>query len=298
MSAQTEYKPAEQEQETKRKKSRGTLLWVILAILIFFFILTSIILGSRLYDLATRDQYTVDLGVGELDGGIELFRIEYENELGEITVQGVNGENVVAPGTAVNYDIRLRNNDEMVIDFVMLPVVEFLTGDPVPVEFKIMDDYGNYILGNENTWVSSDEMNALEHRASIHPGEVFTYHVSWQWVFEVSEDQDAYDTFLGTQNGQILPGVRVGIETEAVANPYVTTKDVTHVTHLRGENFGCCWCCWLVWLLLLVCIVLMVSLWRLRRKYNEQVDVLDEYEAVLKAYGLLKDGELVSGRNG
>ena len=49
---------------------------------------------------------------------------------------------------------------------------------------------------------------------------------------------------------------------------------------------------------LLVCIVLMVSLWRLRRKYNEQVDVLDEYEAVLKAYGLLKDGELVSGRNG
>ena len=298
MSAQTEYKPAEQEQETKRKKSRGTLLWVILAILIFFFILTSIILGSRLYDLATRDQYTVDLGVGEPDGGIELFRIEYENELGEITVQGVNGENVVAPGTAVNYDIRLRNNDEMVIDFVMLPVVEFLTGDPVPVEFKIMDDYGNYILGNENTWVSSDEMNALEHRASIHPGEVFTYHVSWQWVFEVSEDQDAYDTFLGTQNGQILPGVRVGIETEAVANPYVTTKDATHVTHLRGENFGCCWCCWLVWLLLLVCIVLMVSLWRLRRKYNEQVDVLDEYEAVLKAYGLLKDGELVSGRNG
>lgn len=298
MSAQTEYKPAEQEQETRRKKSRGTLLWVILAILIFFFILTSIILGSRLYDLATRDQYTVDLGVGELDGSIELFRIEYENELGEITVQGVNGENVVAPGTAVNYDIRLRNNDEMVIDFVMLPVVEFLTGDPVPVEFKIMDDYGNYILGNENTWVSSDEMNALEHRASIHPGEVFTYHVSWQWVFEVSEDQDAYDTFLGSQNGQILPGIRVGIETEAVANPYVTTKDVTHVTHLRGENFGCCWCCWLVWLLLLVCIVLMVSLWRLRRKYNEQVDVLDEYEAVLKAYGLLKDGELVSGRNG
>lgn len=298
MNAQTEQKPAEQEQETKRKKSRGTLLWVILVILIFFFILTTIVLGSRLYELATRDQHTVDLGMGEADGSIELFRIEYENESGELTVRGINADNVVAPGTAVNYDIRLRNNDEVVIDFVMIPTVEFLTGDEVPVEFRILDDYGNYILGDENTWVSGLEMNALEHRGSIHPSEVFTYHVSWRWVFEVSDEQDAYDTFLGNQNGEVLPGVRVGIETESMANPYVTTKDITHLTHLRGESFGCCWCCYLVWLLLLVCILLLVVTWRLRRKLNQQVDTLEEYEAILEAYGLWKDGELVSNRNG
>lgn len=294
----TELLENEEQTETKRKKSRGTLLWVVLVIILFLFLLTTIVLGSRLYDLATRDQYTVDLGMGELDGSIELFRIEYENESGEITVQGTNGENVVAPGTTVSYDIRLRNNDEVVIDFVMLPTVSFLTGDAVPVEFKIMDDYGNYILGDADTWASSDDMNGLEHRGSIHPGEVFTYHVSWQWVFEVSDNQDAYDTYLGNRNGEIRPGVWVGIETEAAANPYVTTKDITHVTHLRGESFGCCWCCYLVWLLLLVCVLLLVWIWRLRRNLNEQVDTLEEYEAVLKAYGLLKDGELVNMHNG
>lgn len=279
--------------EEKRKKSRGTLLWVVLVIILFLFLLTTIVLGSRLYDMATRDQYTVDLGVGELDGSIELFRIEYENESGDITVQGINADNIVAPGTAVGYDVRLRNNDDVVIDFLMTPTVDFLTEDHVPVQFKIVDDYGNYILGDDDTWVDSHAMNTLVHKGSIHPGEVFTYHVKWQWVFEVDEEQDAYDTYLGNHPEEMVPGIAVGIETQAAANPYVTTKDITHVTHLRGESFGCCWCCWLVWILLLIVLLLLVRITFLRRKMNKQMEKLDEYEEVLKKHALLVNGELV-----
>ena len=292
MSTELLEKEEKQTEEEKRKKSRGTLLWVLLVIILFLFLFTSIILGSRLYDLATRDQHTVDLGMGELDGTIELFRIEYENESGEITVQGVNADNVVAPGTKVGYDVRLRNNDEVVIDFLMTPSVEFLTGDEVPVEFKIKDDFGNYILGSDDTWVDSDAMNALAHRGSIHPGEVFTYHVTWRWVFEVSEEQDAYDTYLGNHPEDMVPGVSVGIETQASANAKpVRSND--HVMHLLGRGFGCCWCCWLVWILLLIILLLLVRIWFLRRKMNKQVDTLDEYEEVLKKHGLLVDGELI-----
>ena len=279
--------------ETKRKKRHGTWLLILLLIVLILFLLSSIILGSRLYEMATRDQYTVDLGMGEPEGEIELFRIEYSNAEGEITVRGVNADNVVAPGTSVNYDIRLRNNDEVVIDFLMVPTVEFLTGDDVPVEFRIIDDYGNYVLGSDTHWVTSDDMNALAHKGQIHPGEVFTYHVSWRWIFEVSDDQNDYDTYLGNQDGEILPGVSVGISTEATANPYIATKDVTHLTHLRGESFGCCWCCWLVWILLLICLVLLFWIWRIRRKMNKQIDTLEEYEEVLTAHGLLVNGELV-----
>ena len=291
MSTELETKSVETE-EKKRKKSRGTVLWVLLVIVLFLFLMTTIVLGSRLYELATRDQYTVDLGLGELDGTIELFRIEYENESGEITVQGFNADNVVAPGTTVGYDVRLRNNDEVVIDFLMTPTVEFLTADDVPVEFKIKDDFGNYILGSDDTWVNADDMNALAHRGSIHPGEVFTYHVVWQWVFEVSEEQDAYDSYLGNQNGEILPGVAVGIETQASANPKpVRSND--HVMHLLGRGFGCCWCCWLVRILLLIILILLIRIWFLRRKMNKQIETLDEYEEVLKKHGLLVDGELI-----
>ena len=278
--------------ETKQKKRRGTGLLIFLWVVLILFLLSSIVLGAQLYELTTRDQYTVDLGLGELDGSIELFRIEYENEAGEITVQGVNADNVVAPGTAVTYDIRLRNNDDVVIDFLMTPAVKFLTGDKVPVEFKIMDDYGNYILGSETVWVNSEHMNALAHKGSIHPGEVFTYHVSWRWVFEVDDEQDAYDTNLGNQNGEVLPGVAVSINTDAVANP-MPVKGNHHMMHLVGEGFGCCWCCYLVWLVLLICLLITFWNWRLRRKNDKQAQTLKQYEEVLAKHGLMVDGELV-----
>ena len=278
--------------ETKQKKRRGTWLLILLLIILILFLLSTIVLGSRLYEMAKRDQYTVDLGMGEPEGVIELFRIEYSNAQGEITVQGANADNVVAPGTSVNYDIRLRNNDEVVIDFLMTPTVDFLTADEVPVEFKIIDDYGNYILGSDTHWVGAAEMNALAHKGSIHPGEVFTYHVSWQWVFEVSGEQDAYDTYLGNQDGEILPGVAVGIETQASANP-TPVRDNRHMAHLLGEGFGCCWCCYIVWLLLLVCLLLLIWIWRLRKKLSKYEETMEEYEKVLTVHGLMVEGRLV-----
>ena len=279
--------------ETKSKKRRGTWLLILLLIILILFLLSTIILGARLYDLATRDKYTVDLGLGEPEGTIELFRIEYSNEKGEVTVQGLNADNVVAPGTSVGYDIRLRNNDDVIIDFLMTPTVEFLTGDEVPVEFKIMDDYGNYILGSDTEWVDSDGMNQLAHKGSIHPGEVFTYHVRWQWLFEVSDEQDDYDTYLGNQDGELVPGVVVGLETQASANPNLTPKDITHLAHLRGESWGCCWCCYLVWLLLLVCLILLIWIWRLRKKLSKHEETMEEYEKILTIHGLMVDGQLV-----
>ena len=292
MSVDTPAKEATQT-ETKSKKRRGTWLLILLLIILILFLLSTIILGARLYDLATRDKYTVDLGLGEPEGTIELFRIEYSNEKGEVTVQGLNADNVVAPGTSVGYDIRLRNNDDVIIDFLMTPTVEFLTSDEVPVEFKIMDDYGNYILGSDTEWVDSDGMNQLAHKGSIHPGEVFTYHVRWQWVFDVSEEQDGYDTYLGNQDGELVPGVVVGLETQASANPNLTPKDITHLAHLRGESWGCCWCCYLVWILLLICLILLIWIWRLRKKLSKHEETMEEYEKVLTIHGLMVDGQLV-----
>ena len=286
-------KNVDAENEKKEKKHHSVVLVILLVVILILFLLSTIILGSRLYELTTRDQYTVDLGLGEPEGKIELFRIEYSNAKGEVTVQGVNADNVVAPGTTVNYDIYLRNHDDVVIDFMMTPAVDFLTGDEVPVEFKLVDSYGNYLLGSETEWVKPDDVNAMMHKGSIHPGEVFTYHVSWRWVFEVNQEQNEYDTYLGNQNREIVPGVRVGISTEAVANP-APVKSNSHMMHLLGEGFGCCWCCYLVWILLLIILILLARLWFLHRKVKKQYETLEEYEEVLEEHGLLIDGKLVN----
>lgn len=269
--------------EKKNKKKRhggGIGLLVLLIIVILMFLLTTIILGGRLYELSTEDEYGVDVGVGELNGEIELFHVTYENATGEITVAGTNGQEVVAPGTSVDYDVHLRNQDDVIVDFVMSPAVEYYTAEVVPVNFKIMDNYGNYIMGDENTWVAANSMNDIAHKGSIHPGEVYTYHVSWQWAFESGNDE--YDTLLGNSDGA---GLRVSMNVQSSASA-VETKTVSHLMHLLGEGFGCCWCCWLVWILLLVIALLLIWVFRLKRVVKKQDKEIDEYEEFLEQNNL------------
>lgn len=271
--------------ETKPKKRRGTWLIILLLIVLILFLLSTVLLGSQLHRISTRDKYTVDLGMDAPNGKVELFRVEYANDSGEITVRGSNGQNVVAPGTAVDYDLRLRNHDDCIIDFVMTPSVEFFTEDAIPVQFKLMDTYGNYILGSEEEWAGAAQLGMLQHKGSVHPGEVFTYHISWQWAFETGAEQNAYDTQLGAYSGENPPGLTVNIETQASANP-TPVKSNAHMMHLLGEGFGCCWCCWIVWFLLLVCVLLLVWIWRLRRKLSRHEEKMEEYEKLLLANGI------------
>lgn len=254
--------------ENTNKKHRPTWLVALLILFVILFLLTTAIVGARLYERATADQYKVDLGLGGATGEIELFRIEYRNEQGEVVVKGKNADNVVAPGTSVSYDVRLRNNEDVIIDFVMLPFVEFLNESPVPVEFKIVDDYGNYILGSETAWVSAKNTNDFIHKGSIHPGEIYTYHITWQWAFEVGDEENAYDTYLGNQAEGVLPGVRVGIETESYANP-VAPRDNRHMMHLLGDGVGCCWCCYLVWVFILATLVILIFAQRKIKKLEK-----------------------------
>ena len=272
-----EFEMQEAAETEKKKKLTSPWLIMLLVVFLLLFLLTTAILGARLYEMTTRDRYTVDLGVGNMYGEIELFRIAYSNEEGRIVVEGANADNVVAPGTSVDYNVRLRNNGDTVVEFLMIPTVEFLTGDVVPVEFKMMDAYGNYLLGSKTEWVKAEDMNALAHKGMIYPGDVYTYHISWRWVFEVSDEQNDYDTDLGNKDGEVLPGVSVAITTEATANPNYGAKDFSHLTHLQGENFGCCWCCYIVWLLLLLVIVLLIWIFRLRRKLDRLEDIAEEY---------------------
>lgn len=263
-------------QEENKKHSRIWLV-ILLIFIVILFLLSSVLLGSRLYEMATRDQYTVDMEIGEpgTGGELEIFRIEYKNDTGDITVKGVNAEKVVAPGTTVDYDIHLKNKDDVIIDFLMNPIVEYLTDDEVPIEFRIVDEYGNYIIGSDSTWANAESMNELVHKGSIHPGEVYTYHLSWRWVFEIDDEHNAYDTYLGNQGGKILPGIKVGIETQSSANP-MPPRSNSHMMHLFGEDFGCCWCCYLVWILLFVILLLAIWIWRLRRKLEKYEEMLDE----------------------
>ena len=261
MSAQNFTTESQSDDQRKVKTGRSWLLFA-LPIIIVLLLITGLLLGARLYETATRDQHAVQLEIGNL-GEIELFKVEYsdgEDGLGQATVKGVNGEQVVAPGTQIDYDVRLRNNDDTHIDYVLVPEAEFTTEDPVPIEVRLVDPYGNYLLGGPEEWVPIELLNSIEHRGTVRQGEVVAYGFNWRWQFESGGvPEDAYDTYLGNKDGVTVPGVEVSFTTESSASTRLpSTGGILH----NEAGWGCCICCYLVWILLIVCVVLLAYTWK------------------------------------
>jgi len=126
---------------------------------------------------------------------VNIFKVAYDNDLGEITVQG-NGNKVIAPGTMNSYYFELVNDGDVGIDYQV--VMEAYLSDNVttiPVETKLSDYTGRYILGSETSWEDVLEVNRVNEEGELSAGNTMRYVFSWQWPFESGNDE--FDTMLG-----------------------------------------------------------------------------------------------------
>ena len=202
---------------TYNKKGGGArgLAGTVLAILILLTLISGILLTVRLLDYITKDDKAVMMQSG-LDTKLELFSVEYENESGEITVRGAEGQEVIAPGTSVDYTIRLSNKDKVALDYSLVPDISFTSKYDIPIVFRMIDEDGNYIIGDAKTWASADDAKALFETGTILKGQSVEYVFQWQWLFESGNDE--YDTLLGTMSDIENIGVSVSFELAAAAN--------------------------------------------------------------------------------
>ena len=188
----------------------------------------------------------------------------------------MNGENLVAPGTNMDYEIRLKNEDEVYIDYLLAPSQSFHTNEVVPLEIRLQDANGNYLLGDENTWVPVSALNGFTHKGTLRPSEITNYYFSWRWQFERGEDEE--DTNLGIYGETDVPGLTITFQIDSSTNTKLTGAE--SVNHFGG--YGCCFCCYLVWILLLIIILLLVYIWKLRDKVSELEDDLLEIGALME----------------
>ncbi|MDO4331670.1 MAG: hypothetical protein Q4C58_03170 [Eubacteriales bacterium] len=125
---------------------------------------------------------------------VEIFRISYENGDNQITVAG-DGEKLIAPGTANEYDFRLSNTGNVAVDYTMTMEAYFgRENRTIPVEVRVNDYQGNYLAGSRDEWSPVMELNSVSDTAVLGAGHYNGYTLTWQWPFE---GDDAYDTLLG-----------------------------------------------------------------------------------------------------
>lgn len=140
----------------------------------------------------TYDENTVWQGETE----VEIFRISYDNENGEITVNSDRGDKVLAPGTGNLYEFALKNTGNVSLNYTMSMEAYFSNEEyPIPVNARVVDYQGNYLTGSADQMSGVMMLNQVEQSGVIAAGNVYPYTLEWQWPYE--SGNDAYDTMLG-----------------------------------------------------------------------------------------------------
>ena len=257
-------------QKKRKNATRHPWLALLLMLVLLLFLLSCYMLGSHLYRMATREQYVVNMMADE-HSQIGLFQMEYSGDTGEITVSGINGsKDVVAPGTENEYILRLKNEDNIDIRYVLTIEQDFFTTSKVPLEVKLSDEYGNYLLGSEYEWVDIQEVNDLVYKGRIRVGEFQSLFFSWRWKFE---GNDTYDTYLGNLEDEVTAGVNVAFLLDSTSDAQQAMSESVVLSH--GHSWGCCSCCYLVWMLLLAIVLLVLYILfthRKLRKYEKETE--------------------------
>ena len=183
-------------------REKTNRLEVVLTLLLIQLILLPAALGVTYASSGTRPEHILTYTTGRLtwdsatetDGQgaarLELFRRSYDN------VNAADGQNVIAPGTAGETVVRLKNNTGRTVSYTAvlyekktnaaLPVTSALTGEAFA-------DTTAYVLPD-----GVDEGQVVRAvSGTVGGNQRQDFSILWSWLFEVSAQQNAADTALG-----------------------------------------------------------------------------------------------------
>lgn len=153
--------------------------------------------------------------VWEKESEVEIFRVSYENESGEVTVLSSNGDKVIAPGTGNSYTFRLKNTGNYAIDYkVEMESFVITSNMMIPIESRISRYDGKWLVGTAENYVDLEEFHAVD-TGTVGPGKFIYYTLDWVWPFE---GDDALDTMLGNLSVDEEFSFTIILRTEATLN--------------------------------------------------------------------------------
>lgn len=174
------------------------------------------------------DENTVWVG----DTQVEIFRVAYENESGEITVSSQAGDKILAPGAANSYQFELRNTGDVALDFTMTMEAYFSSENyMIPVSVTLRDYQNNYLVGSAESTEGVLKLNDVEAQGSVSAGNRYPYTLTWEWPFE---GNDEYDTLLGNLAESEDITLTIRIHTIAESGSEGGTPDTGDNAHLYG----------------------------------------------------------------
>lgn len=238
-------------QSKRGRLAKGTLD-VVVMILAILCLISAALLAIRLNNFIKLDNSEVWLTTN-MDQQLDLFSVSYENETGEVTVSSADGTKLVAPGTAVDYTIHLRNAEKTAVNYKLIPDIAETSEYALPILVRMYDQSG-YIIGGEEEWVPVGNVDTRPLFATLKTNESAEYIFQWKWEFESGNDD--YDTQLGMDSEAKDIGVSVAFDLHTEANTSVEQNG----GWMKSERGGVYqMSIWLLLLMILLAVILIVK---------------------------------------
>lgn len=154
----------------------------------------------------------------------KIFKFQYEADdksytKGKFTVDSADGSNVVAPGTKNDGTFYLKNicGKSCNLDYGFY--CEYNSDVIIPIEVKLIDGTGKYILGNADSFVAAMELNNISGATKMQSDEVLNFTLPWKWEFFISDEQDKLETSWGNRAVNEDLTITIGMKIQATPEP-------------------------------------------------------------------------------
>lgn len=157
-----------------------------------------------------------------MNADAEIFKISYENDKGEITVNGAEGNvnKLIAPGAKNKYRFTLENPGDVALDYTLSMEANITGTDEIfPIKVRVLDYTNKYLLGSAEQMTDVLDLNTVNEKSVLGAGRYAAYTLEWEWPFEQGDDE--FDTMLGNLavEDDIVLTIKINTTAEYDDNP-------------------------------------------------------------------------------
>ena len=205
---------------------------------------------------------------------VDMFKAQYENGEGTPTVVSQDGTKLIAPGTKTTYRFTMNNDGNMAVDyfadldFVLKIGNETVTDYQFPLQVRLLNDRGEYLIGDENTYEQVAKASLDQYRSILGAKSFETFELQLIWLFEGGNDE--LDTLYGDLSAEKGVTLTLTINTTAEESLDPTAQGGTKMEVEGTEEYGGTirWL-WLVMLMLNTAIIVFYVAWLMNKRVQK-----------------------------
>lgn len=205
---------------------------------------------------------------------VDMFKAQYENGEGTPTVVSQDGTKLIAPGTKTTYRFTMNNDGNMAVDyftdldFVLKIGNETVTDYQFPLQVRLLNDRGEYLIGDENTYEQVAKASLDQYRSILGAKSFESFELQLIWLFEGGNDE--LDTMYGDLSAEKGVTLTLTINTTAEESLDPTAQGGTKMEVEGTEEYGGTirWL-WLIMLMINTAIIVFYVAWLMNKRVQK-----------------------------